>query len=85
MTRSVYWEGGPYFILAPQYGVEVIAQYPDQTPAAVRTSFGHGRVFVSGPHPEAPQKWRDYFNLEDPDGLDADLAQDMVEWAASLH
>ena len=89
LTRQLYWEGGPYFV-TPQKPLdpalfsvpEIVAHYADGQIAAVRNSYGRGRVFVSGPHPEAPQFWRDYFHLVDSDGLDLDLAQSMVRWAA---
>jgi hypothetical protein len=50
----------------------------------VRASYGEGRVSVSGVHPEAPQWWRDYYKLQDSDGLDYDLAVGMIRWAARL-
>ena len=83
-SRFVYWEGGPFFKVDASHPFEIIATFADGTPAAVRATYKDGRVFVSGPHPEAPQYWRDYFKLTDPDGLDSDLASDMIVWAAGL-
>ncbi|MEK7356255.1 MAG: BPL-N domain-containing protein [Bdellovibrionota bacterium] len=82
-TRSLYWEGGPFFKFTQDDPVEVTATYADGTVASARSSYGLGRVYVTGPHPEAPQYWRDYFELEDADGLDSDLAAEMVTWAAA--
>jgi hypothetical protein len=84
-ARSLYWEGGPFFKV-PATAVsdgtaEIIASYPDGTTASVRASYGLGRAYVTGLHPEAPQFWRNYFQLADPDGLDYDLAVDMIQWA----
>jgi glutamine amidotransferase-like uncharacterized protein len=84
--RGLYWEGGPAFY-PPTDGsapAEVMATYPDGTAAAVRAAYGSGRVYVTGVHPEAPQWWRDYYKLQDPDGLDYDLAVGMIRWAARL-
>ncbi len=47
----------------------------------IRTTYGAGRVYVTAVHPEAPQDWRTYYNVTDQDGLDTDLATDMVRWA----
>ena len=57
--RSVYYQAGPKFILqdAPR-GVEVIATYSDGSIAALLCAYGKGKVCVSGPHPEAPDSWR---------------------------
>ena len=80
--RQLYFEGGPFFYdLNPQ--VEVVATYADGTsPAAVRGEYGLGRVFLSGPHPEAPEAWRTQDEVEDSDGLDLQIAVDMIKWAA---
>jgi glutamine amidotransferase-like uncharacterized protein len=79
--RQIYWEGGPAFYPPKDGDVEVTATYPDGTAAAVRDRYGKGRVYVTGAHPEAPQNWRDYYRLADSDGLDYDLAVDMIHWA----
>ncbi len=83
----MYWEGGPYFIPPLPPGIEVVGQYENQgiagEAAAIRANYGRGRVFVSGFHPEAPQSWRDFYRLIDPDGVDFQFAEDMLRWAAS--
>ena len=79
--RYVYWEEGPYLRNLPS-SVEVVATYENDKVAAARTTFGLGRVFVTGLHPEAPQDWREHPTLDDKDGLDFDLAVDMIHWAA---
>jgi glutamine amidotransferase-like uncharacterized protein len=83
--RSIYWEGGPYLSEIPHGMAETIATYPTGQIAAARAPFGKGRVFIAGFHPEAPQQWRDYYGLTDPDGLDYDLAQEMITWATAAH
>lgn len=84
-ARQVYWEGGPYF-LPPQEKqnapYEVMATYPNSSIASVRSQFGGGRVYVTGLHPEAPQSWRNFYKISDVDGLDYDLAVQMIQWAA---
>ena len=80
--RQVYWEGGPAFYPPPSgAGVDITATYPDGSAASIRGMYGTGRVYVTGMHPEAPQKWYDYYHLTDSDGLDHELAVDMIKWA----
>jgi glutamine amidotransferase-like uncharacterized protein len=80
-ARQIYWEGGPYFETPLAPGVDVFATYPNGQMAGVRAHYGRGRVSVTGTHPEAPQSWRDYYKLNDADGVDVDLAQAMIRWA----
>lgn len=78
---DIYWEGGPYF--PEEYlgeNVEVFARYPSGKPSNIRTMYGEGRVTVTAFHPEAPMGWRQYFELVDQDGLDYDLAREMIRW-----
>jgi len=82
-TRYLYWEGGPYLDqVANVPGTEIIGTYGNGTVAAVRSQVGKGRAFVSGIHPEAPQWWRTYYDLNDKDGADFDLGVEMVQWAS---
>lgn len=83
--RSLYFEGGPYFTL-PEGNTSAwpAAHYADGKIAAVQALYGQGRVFVTGPHPEAPQEWREAFGFTDHDGMDHDLAVDMIKWATKL-
>jgi glutamine amidotransferase-like uncharacterized protein len=53
-TIDQYWEDGPEFT---GWG-EVVARYPDGTPAVVEGPFGRGWVLLSGIHAEAPASWR---------------------------
>lgn len=78
-SRFLYWEGGPYLRNLPG-SVEVTATYPNGAPVSARTSYGKGRVYVSGVHPEAPQEWLDYTGETDTDGLDYDLGVAMLRW-----
>lgn len=78
-----YWEGGPYFTLDSLKNVTVKSSYRSTNQInAVETTFGKGRISVSGTHPEAPQDWYDYFKLNDRDGLDNEEAAAMIKWAA---
>jgi glutamine amidotransferase PdxT len=81
--RVLYWEGGPYLRNLPST-VEVIGKYSNGAVAAARTSYGKGRVFITGLHPEAPAWWAASESLADPDGLDHDLVVDMIHWASRL-
>jgi glutamine amidotransferase-like uncharacterized protein len=80
--RYLYWEGGPYFEIEKDTpsAVEIIARYPSGEPVTVRNHYGKGRVYVTGLHPEAPEAWRTYFKLSDPDGLDYILTEQMIHW-----
>jgi glutamine amidotransferase-like uncharacterized protein len=49
-----YWEDGPQLT---GWG-EVVARYPDGTPAVAQGLVGTGWVILSGIHPEAPASWR---------------------------
>jgi hypothetical protein len=81
--RLLYFKGGPSFYgLKP--GTEIVATYEDGSVAAARAELGKGRVFVSGPHPEAPAWWWEDDGIENPDGMDHFLAVDMIRWAAHL-
>ena len=83
VVHYVYWEGGPYLTAIPEGAAETIATYPTGQIAAARSHVGAGKVFVSGFHPEAGQDWRDSYGLEDPDGLDYALADEMIAWVTS--
>jgi glutamine amidotransferase-like uncharacterized protein len=49
-----YWEDGPEL---SGWG-EVVAKYPDGTPAIVEGPVGRGWAILVGVHPEAPASWR---------------------------
>ncbi|MFS8045882.1 BPL-N domain-containing protein [Rhizobium sp. BR 314] len=74
--RWVYYQDGN---ILPKKGATVLAVYPNHDIAAAVYSFGKGRVGLVGPHPEADQSWYDEFDLKDPDGLDTDLALDLLD------
>lgn len=73
--RSVYFQEGPYF---EARGVEY-ARYHDGKTAALLTTFGRGKVAVSGVHFEADDEWYEENGLVDPDGLDADLGLALIQ------
>lgn len=86
--RSIYWEGGPYFTLpqtaplsALQQPISILATYPNGTAATITAQYGLGKVVVTGAHPEAPAWWSTSENVQDNDGVDHDLALDMVNKA----
>lgn len=88
-VRDIYWELGPYFKSETFDHADVVAEYPaltgdkEKKALALRSTFGKGKVFVSATHPEAPADWFSYYRLNDTDGLDFDLAQEMIAWAAA--
>jgi hypothetical protein len=50
----VYWNDGPQM---SGWG-DVVAKYPDGTPAIVEGPWGNGFVMLAGVHLEAPASWR---------------------------
>jgi glutamine amidotransferase-like uncharacterized protein len=81
-TRHLYWEGGPHLSRLPEGKAQVVARYPNGQVAAAKSVYGQGRIFVTGLHPEAPADWREYYQMQDPDGLDQDLAVEMLKWVS---
>jgi glutamine amidotransferase-like uncharacterized protein len=84
-VRYHYWEGGPWFAFTDSQlkNITVKSRYNTTNAInAVETTFGKGRISVSGTHPEAPQWWYDDGHLLDADGLDNQIAAEMVKWAA---
>jgi len=58
-TRQMYYQAGPSFALAKSpETVARLAYFEDRQLAALISTFGAGKVAVSGPHPEAPDSWR---------------------------
>ncbi len=76
--RNVVWWQGPF--LWKSLG-SIIAKYADGSSAISETWSGLGYVTLSGVHTEAPQSWRDGIGLVDSDGLDLDIAWDMIDAA----
>lgn len=61
-TSDQYWEDGPQL---SGWG-DVVARYPDGTPAIVEGSAEDGWVILTGIHPEAPESWRRGMNFATP-------------------
>lgn len=79
-AHQLVWWGGPSL---PEWKGGVIARYSDNNqPAIAETWSGNGLVILSGPHPEAPEDWRTKLGLSDSDGLDQDIAGQMLVAAA---
>jgi hypothetical protein len=86
-VRYWYWEGGPRFVFssAEFKTVKVTSRYQiGNYIGGIDTTYGKGRVSVTGLHPEAPQWWFDDVNMIDPDGSDNQEAADMIKWAANI-
>jgi glutamine amidotransferase-like uncharacterized protein len=76
-SRSLVWWGGPS---TPEWTDGVIARYANGKPAISQTFYQKGFVVLTGPHPEAPQGWRNTAGA-DPDGLDYELAKQLIQAA----
>lgn len=83
--RWMYFQDGAVLPAAGTSGFSSLATYPNKDIAAAVYSFGQGRVGLVGPHPEADQRWYDNYDLKDPDGIDADLAQDLLNATMTKH
>lgn len=78
-----YWEGGPYFTFSGTPKVTITSRYQRTNQInGVETTYGEGKVAVTGTHPEAPQDWYDYANLQDQDGIDNEEAAAMIRKVA---
>jgi glutamine amidotransferase-like uncharacterized protein len=72
-----YWEDGPALT---GWG-EVVAKYPDGTPAVAEASVGEGWVILSGVHPEAPEGWRGGMTFMTPASLDNAYSAKLIDAA----
>jgi glutamine amidotransferase-like uncharacterized protein len=82
-----YWEGGSYFSFSTSQlaNITVLTRYQRTNQInGIQTTFGEGRVAVTGTHPEAPQWWYDDAHITDADGLDNMEAARMIKWAAKI-
>jgi len=82
--RDLVWYWGPVFDVAPDAvkvgDFEILSRYSDGRPVTLRGRYGRGKVFVTGVHPESPPDWRLDKAQIDRDGVDWDLARDMITW-----
>jgi glutamine amidotransferase-like uncharacterized protein len=74
---EVYWEDGPQLT---GWG-QVVARYPDGTPAVAQGAFGDGWVVLSGVHPEAPESWRRGLGFSAPAGASQAYAGTLIDAA----
>lgn len=80
-----YWEGGPYFSFTASQAkkINITSRYKKSNQInGLETTYGAGRVSITGTHPEAPQWWYDDGDISDIDGLDNEEAAAMIKWAA---
>jgi len=77
--RYVYFEEGAAIYPNNQGShVNVVAVYENFIPAVVTFKHGLGKAALSGVHPEAPSDWKAADQLNDPDGSDFDLSDDLM-------
>ena len=72
-----YWEAGPQFT---GWG-NILARYPNGTPAIVEAAVGKGWVILSGVHPEASEAWRQGMSFTQSAQTANDYAATLVEAA----
>lgn len=79
-TRQMYYQAGPSFALAESpETVARLAYFEDRQLAALMSSFGAGKVAVSGPHPEAPDSRRTEALRGDQMDRNIDLALQLLQ------
>ena len=72
-----YWEDGPQLT---GWG-DVVAKYPDGTPAIVEGKVGDGWVILTGTHPEAPESWRHGLDVAAPGTESRRYARTLIDAA----
>jgi glutamine amidotransferase-like uncharacterized protein len=78
-TLDHYWEDGPQLA---GWG-DVVAKYPDGTPAVVQGRFGDGWIILTGVHPEAPESWRRGMNFTTPASASHAYAATLIDAAVN--
>jgi biotin protein ligase-like protein len=76
---DVYWQDGPQL---SGWG-EIVAKFPDGTPAIVEGQSGKGFVILTGVHPEAPASWRGSMIFTTPEATDLAYAGTIFQAALS--
>jgi len=74
---DVYWQDGPEL---SGWG-QIVAKYPDGTPAIVEGQSGTGFAIFTGIHLEAPQSWRGRMTFTTPVSVDLTYAGVVIEAA----
>jgi glutamine amidotransferase-like uncharacterized protein len=79
--RHMFFQDGAVLTVpAEAPGVDILARYASNGEiAALVAPFGHGRIAVSGPHPEAPEDWYRSHRLQNPDGISYDLGRELID------
>lgn len=72
---DVYWQDGPQL---SGWG-EVVAKFPDGTPAIVEGQSGKGFVIFTGVHLEAPENWRGSMSFTTPVSVDLAYAEAVIK------
>lgn len=62
-------------------GGDVVAKYPDGTPAIAEGPVGRGWAVLSGVHPEAPDSWRRGMTFATPAAVGRDYAASLISAA----
>lgn len=78
-TRQMYFQDGGFMVLARRTsGITVLARYSNGAVAALVAPYGHGKIGLCGPHPEAPSEW--YLETGLPyRGHTQDLGDDLID------
>jgi hypothetical protein len=74
---DVYWQDGPQL---SGWG-QVVAKFPDGSPAIVEGQSGSGFVIFTGVHPEAPSDWIGTMTMKTPISVDQAYAASVIKAA----
>jgi glutamine amidotransferase-like uncharacterized protein len=85
----IMFYNGPWFEPLPNSGSTIIGRYTKTgKPSIIATSYGEGRIFLIGPHPEFEEDSdRDgiiYFKSLDDMGSDWELMQQAAQWCLKI-
>lgn len=84
-STPMYVQDAPHFVLRSNDHVEVLAHYTNGALAALVAPYGHGRVAVVGPHPEATADWYDDLGVPSLAREGWALAHDLVDAVMQPH
>ena len=78
-TRYAYFQDGPAFIFSDPSPAQIFATYEDGSVATFISTYGQGRVAISGVHFEAPEYWYRADHLRDPDPRHGELGEELLD------
>lgn len=75
----LFFQDGPTFRMRSSTPSFVLATYTSGEPAALVTTYGRGRIGLTGPHPEADESWFHPPKLSPDGAIHPELGHDLIE------